>query len=524
MSKLVLGIESTAHTASIGLVEDGVIRGFKSDSYRPAKGGINPRDAAEHHRSVLPELLTGLLEEQDVGIRDIDRIAFSIGPGLGPALKTGVELARYLSVKHSKELVPVNHGVGHLEIARKFSGFKNPLFLYVSGGNTQLITIGDYRYSVLGETLDIGIGNFLDKIARDLGIPFPGAPVLEKLARGGKKVIECPYTVRGMDVSYSGLYTFLKNRIETEKREDIAFNAQEYSFTALTEIVERGMAHFGLREFAITGGVARNRRLRELLSGMAKMRGYRFYFPEDSLLSDNGAMIALAGYKSDIVVSEKVALEQADRVDSRESRWIGKRKLVPRGMVGGESVVYRTKFEGLDCIVKRRKGGEYRNEQLNRSINNSRIKKEVRILHAFKTSGIKSPEVIYIDMTDSSLVLSRLEGEVLSRLTSDQNFDSTLERVGTIVATIHRKGICHGDLNLGNVIVSDDVYLIDPSMGELDAELEDMGVDVHLMKESLTTLGKGDSFRWFLKGYKKFSRYDQVLKKVSEIEDRRRYT
>jgi len=173
-----------------------------------------------------------------------------------------------------------------------------------------------------------------------------------KLARDGDKVLACPYSVRGMDVSYSGLYTYLKNKISTERREDVAFNAQEYAFTALAEIVERGMAHFGLTEFSITGGVARNRRLRKLLQGMAKMRGYRYYFPDDKLLSDNGAMIALAGYMSNLTSDENVKFLQMDRVDSRKSNWIGSRKLTPRAMVGGESVVKRSKFQGMDCVVK----------------------------------------------------------------------------------------------------------------------------------------------------------------------------
>ncbi len=524
MSMLVLGIESTAHTASVGLVEDGEIRGFKSDSYKPIKGGINPRDAADHHRAVLPKLLTALLNEFKTKVTDLDKIAVSIGPGLGPSLKTGVELARYLSIRYSKVLVPVNHGVGHLEIARSLSGFENPLFLYVSGGNTQLITIGDYRYSVLGETLDVGIGNFLDKVARDLGIPFPGAPVLEKLAKNGDKVFDCPYTVRGMDVSYSGLYTYLKKRIKTERKEDIAFNAQEYSFTALAEIVERGMAHFGLEEFSITGGVARNRRLRELLAGMAKMRGYRYYFPDDEYLSDNGAMIALAGYRSDLIAGESVKLEQADRVDSRESKWIGKRKLKPRAMVGGESVIETSKFEGIECILKRRKGGEYRNPQINFNINNARIKREIKILHALKSIGVESPDVLFVNMKDSTLLMTVEEGKVLNQLTSSDNFDSVLRRVGSTISLIHKNGISHGDLNAGNVIVGERIIVIDPSMGELDAEIEDLGVDIHLMKESLNALGKGSSFSWFVKGYKDYPKHRDVLDKVKEIENRRRYT
>ena len=521
---LVLGIESTAHTASVGLVEDGEIRGVKSDSYRPLTGGINPRDAAEHHRKVFPDLLLSLLDEKEVGISDLDKIAFSIGPGLGPSLKVGVELAKYLSIRYSKVLVPVNHGVGHLEIARKMSKFENPLFLYVSGGNTQLVTIGEYRYSVLGETLDIGVGNFLDKIARDLEIPFPGAPVLEKLAKGGEKVLDCPYTVRGMDVSYSGLYTSLKRRIGKERREDIAFNAQEYAFTALAEIVERGMAHFGLTEFSITGGVARNRRLRELLSGMAKMRGYRYYFPDDTYLSDNGAMIALAGYMSDLKADENIMLQQMDRVDSRESRWIGRRKLHPRAMVGGESVIERSSFEGIECVIKRRRGGEYRNPEINMNINNSRIKREIRVLHAMDSISVGRSVVLYVDMLSSSIYLKMLTGRVMSQMISEPNFDEVLRLVGDRVAQLHDRGISHGDLSLGNVMFDGGISFIDPSMGDQNAEIEQLGVDVHLMKESLTSLGKSKSFNSFLEGYSKCTRFDEVMEKVKEIEDRRRYT
>lgn len=521
---LVIGIESTAHTASIGLVEDGRIRGFNSDSYRPLKGGINPRDAAEHHREVFPSILSKLLKEQHTSIEEIDRIAVSIGPGLGPSLKAGVELARYLSIRFSKKLVPVNHGVGHLEIARSMSHLDKPLFLYVSGGNTQLIAIGDRKYSVLGETLDIGIGNFLDKLARDMGIPFPGAPVLEKIASKGHKVLDCPYTVRGMDVSYSGLYTYLRNRLRREASETIAFNAQEYSFTALAEIVERGMAHFGLGEFVITGGVARNRRLRELLSGMAEMRGYAYYFPEDKLLSDNGAMIALAGYMTDRESDLDISIKQQDRVDSRRSNWIGSMGLKPRAMVGGESVVHISTFERKECITKRRKGGEYRNAEINKKINTNRIRKEVKLLHQLKSIGIDAPTVLYVDMENDSITMSRIRGRVLGSLLNDKGFDKLLTELGKKIAVMHSNGMSHGDLNIGNVLVNGGIYVIDPSMGEVNAEIKDMGVDIHLMKESLSSLGKQESFKQFLVGYSQLKNYQQVLDYVEEIEGRRRYS
>lgn len=519
----VLGIESTAHTASIGLVEDGKIMGFKSHAYKPQKGGINPREAADHHRTFFPILLGELLDENSISLRDMDKISVSIGPGLGPSLKTGVSLARYISMKIKKPIIPINHGVGHLEISRKFSGFKNPLFLYVSGGNTQLISIGDQRYSVLGETLDIGVGNFLDKIARDLGFSFPGAPVIETIAKEGKKILDCPYVVKGMDVSFSGLYTYLKNKIGRERKEDIAFNAQEYSFTALAEIVERGMAHFGITEFSMTGGVARNKRLRQILSGMADMRGYAYYFPEDRYLSDNGAMIALAGYVSNQTMSE-VKIEQNDRVDSRKSPWIGENTLVPRGMVGGESLVSRTTFCDRRCILKSRTGREYRNELIDRKINFSRMRREIKMLNSIKKAGIKAPRVLFANPEKLEFVMEEIGGKNLSTLLNDQTFNSLMESVGANVAKLHAEGMSHGDLNIGNILVGKDLYLIDPSMGELNAEDEDLGVDVHLVKESLRSLGKEDAFLFFLKGYKRFIRYDAILEKVDEIEKRRRYT
>ncbi len=520
----ILGIESTAHTASIGIVEDGTIRGLKSHAYTPKKGGINPKDAADHHREYFPVLLRDMLDEFSLKLDELDRIAVSNGPGLGPSLKTGVELARYLSLKFSKPLIPINHGVGHLEIARRFSGFDNPLFLYVSGGNTQLVTIGNRRYSVLGETLDIGVGNFLDKVARDLGVPFPGAPVLEKMALTGKKILDCPYVVKGMDVSFSGLYTYLRNRIGREAPEDIALNAQEYSFSALAEIVERGMAHFGLRQFTITGGVAKNGRLRELLAEMAEIRGYDYHFPDDRYLSDNGAMIALAGYAADPYGNRAIVIDQNDRIDSRDSPWIGKKILKPKEMVGGESVVWEDKFMGIEAVVKKRTGKDYRNRELDQRISSYRIKKEVKILHALGELGIDVPKVLYVDLDESSLTMTRLKGKGLGQCLADRNFDDLLERLGKVIAKIHGKAVSHGDLTVGNVIVNGDISIIDPSMGEINAEEEDLGVDIHLLKESLKSLGKGSFFKSFLKGYREFSGYATIIKRVGEIEGRRRYT
>ncbi|MGC8645405.1 MAG: bifunctional N(6)-L-threonylcarbamoyladenine synthase/serine/threonine protein kinase [Thermoplasmata archaeon] len=521
---IVLGIESTAHTASLGIVEDGRILDFISDSYRPASGGINPREAATHHMNAFPDILSQLFERNKLGPEDLDRISVATGPGLGPALKTGVEMARYLSIRYKKELVPMNHGVAHLEIARAMSNFKSPLFLYVSGGNTQVEIIGNGRYSILGETLDIGVGNFLDKIARDLGVPFPGAPRLEEMALKGGEILDCPYTIRGMDVAFSGLYTHLKNMIGSRDDCDIAFNAQEYAFTALAEIVERGMAHFGLKELTITGGVARNKRLKEILREMAELRGYSYFFPEDRLLSDNGAMIALAGYSATRAKKpERVRINQYERVDSFQADWIGSRKVTPRSMVGGESVVEEVNFQGLNCIKKIRRGREYRNRDLDKKINSIRIKREVRLLSALKEAGINAPTVLYVDVDEASIIMTRVKGKPLSLLLNEGNFNSLVRDSGRVAASMHESNISHGDLNAGNIIFDGEIWIIDPSMGSLSPTVEDFGIDVHLMKESLSSLGKAESFNEFLKGYENFTRYEEVVDKVKEIEGRRRY-
>jgi len=520
---IVLGIESTAHTASVGLVNDGEIIGFKSHTFKPEKGGINPREAAAHHREYFPILLKDLLDSYFINLKDIDKVAYSVGPGLGPSLKVGASIARFISLKYGKIIVPINHGIAHLEIARKFSGFTNPLFLYISGGNTQLISRGNKKYVVLGETMDIGVGNFLDKIARDMGIPFPGAPILEKIAINGKKIFDCPYTVKGMDVSYSGLYTFLKNRMGVESNEDIAFNAQEYAFTALTEIVERGMAHFGFDEFTITGGVARNRRLRDMLSKMAFSRSYKYYFPPDEYLSDNGAMIALAGYYSNERGNIRDMIDQSDRLDNRNAEWIGKAEMRSIEMVGGESFISRQEIFGLDAIVKERVRREYRINEIDRKINISRMKRELSILSALRKMGIMTPLIYYADYDKFRIYMQYIEGKKLSTVLNEERAGEILVNIGRMVGRMHKSGISHGDLTPGNIIVGDGVYVIDPSMGEINAEIENMGVDIHLMKESLKSLGYTSLFRYFLMGYSEFKGSGKIIEKVREIENRRRY-
>jgi universal protein Kae1 len=294
---VVLGIESTAHTASVGIVTDGAkVLGLASDMYRPLSGGIHPREAANHHVELLPGLVQRALEGAHVDPTQLDAVAFAQGPGLGPCLRAGATVARMLSLAWEKPLVPVNHCVAHVEIARVLSGLDDPLLLYASGGNTQVIAYGRGRYRVLGETLDIGIGNFLDKLWIELGGTFPGGPALELEARAGSELHELPYSVHGMDVAFSGMLTAaLALQRKGVPRPDLAYSVESTAYAMLTEITERALAHRRRDTVVLGGGVACNERLRTMVKTMVEERGGTMFAPPRPMCVDNGAMIAWTG-------------------------------------------------------------------------------------------------------------------------------------------------------------------------------------------------------------------------------------
>jgi N6-L-threonylcarbamoyladenine synthase/N6-L-threonylcarbamoyladenine synthase/protein kinase Bud32 len=216
--------------------------------------------------------------------------------------------------------------VAHLEIGRGLTGCKDPALLYVSGGNTQVIAYARGRYRVFGETLDIGIGNMLDKFGREVGLPFPGGPRLEKLASEGGKFLPLPYSVKGMDVAFSGMLTAaLALRSGDARLEDIAFSIQEVAFGMLTEVTERAMAHVGKDEVLLGGGVARNRRLQAMVGHMAQDRGARMFVPPGDLCIDNGAMIAWTGllmHRAGVRMAlEDTQVDQRFRTDEVAVTW-----------------------------------------------------------------------------------------------------------------------------------------------------------------------------------------------------------
>ena len=230
------------------------------------------------------------------------------------------------AIKYNKPIVGVNHCIAHVEITKMF-GVKDPVGLYVSGGNTQVLALEGKRYRVFGETLDIGIGNALDTFAREVGLGFPGGPKIERLAREGKRYIELPYAVKGMDLSFSGLLTEAVRKFKSGKYkiEDIAYSFQETAFAALVEVTERAVAHTEKGEVVLVGGVAANNRLREMLRIMTEDRGVKFFVPPYELCRDNGAMIAYTGlkmYKAGITFRiEETIVNQKFRTDEVEVIW-----------------------------------------------------------------------------------------------------------------------------------------------------------------------------------------------------------
>jgi len=303
---IVLGIESTAHTFGVGVVKDRKVLANSRDSYKSETGGIIPADAAKHHREVCDRVLEDALKTAKVGIEQVDLIGLSTGPGLPPCLLAGLEFARNLR----KPIVPVNHCVAHIEIGKIDSDFNDPLVVYVSGGNTQVIAFESGKYRVFGETLDIGLGNALDKFGRELDLGMLAGMRIEELARGGSRYVELPYTVKGMDLTYSGLVTSaLKKR--KENLNDLCYSLQETAFAMLTEVSERALAHTQKKEILLVGGVASNKRLQDMIKEMGRKHGAKFHVPQREFNGDNGAMIALVG---------GLIGEGTDKVDIRP-RW-----------------------------------------------------------------------------------------------------------------------------------------------------------------------------------------------------------
>ena len=322
--KYVLGIESTAHTFGVGVASSsGRILANIRHVYKPKEGGIHPREAAQHHSQIASKAIKEALSQAGVKPQDLDGIAFSIGPGMGPCLRVGATIARALALKLRKPLLGVNHGVAHIEIGRLSTGCVDPVVLYVAGGNTLITGYMDGRYRIFGETLDIAAGNCLDVFGIKAGIGAMPAP--EEYARRGERFHPLPYRVKGMDVSFSGLLTAALKMLGKIRLEDLCLSLTETVYSMLTETLERALAYTEKREILLVGGLARSMRLREMIEEMARLHGAKVYAVPPEYAGDNGAMIAWTGVLQ-LLAGQELRVEESRvrprfRIDEAEAPW-----------------------------------------------------------------------------------------------------------------------------------------------------------------------------------------------------------
>ena len=319
-----LGIESTAHTFGVGIIDSkGKVYANVKDAYTTEQGGINPTDAKKHHEDVKDRVVEEALKTANLKLEQIDLVSFAQGPGIAPCLIVGMRKAKELAEKLKIPLVGVNHCIAHLEIGKMMTKAHDPVLLYTSGANTQIIAYDGGKYRVFGETLDQGVGNFIDAFARYIGLGFPGGPKIEKLALNGKNYIELPYVVKGMDTSFSGILTNLKQKYDSNKfsTEDLAYSLQETVFAMLVEAAERAMAHCNKKELVLGGGVACNKRLQTMCRIMCEERNAKFFVPANEFLVDNGLMIAWQGILQKEKKEDNIDIHPYERTDDIEVNW-----------------------------------------------------------------------------------------------------------------------------------------------------------------------------------------------------------
>jgi len=318
---VVLGIEGSANKVGVGVLqydpEDRtyeILANPRKTYVAPTGHGFLPKQTAWHHQSHVVALIRAALHEAfpldaKPELR-ISAICFTRGPGMGAPLQSCAVAARTLALLWRVPLVGVNHCVGHIEMGRVACQSSNPVVLYVSGGNTQVIAYSDRRYRIFGETIDIAVGNCLDRFARVVGLsndPSPGYNIeqeAKKVPPDGQQLqfLELPYVVKGMDVSFSGILTHVEQLAKTKLKQgliskaDLCYSLQETVFAMLVEITERAMAHAGQNEVLIVGGVGCNLRLQEMMQLMVQDReNGRLCAMDHRFCIDNGAMIAQAG-------------------------------------------------------------------------------------------------------------------------------------------------------------------------------------------------------------------------------------
>jgi N6-L-threonylcarbamoyladenine synthase len=333
---LCLGIESTAHTFACSVIRYSDSKKYPNihsdvrDTFKAPEGaGIHPREAARHHASVAIDVLKKSLELSKIKYKDLDLVAYSAGPGLGPCLRIGAVIARSISSFYNIKLMPVNHALGHIELGMSLTDSKDSLVLLVSGGHTMILVFNNRRWRVIGETLDITLGQLLDQFGRHLGLASPCGSEIERLAhKSCKNYISLPYSIKGNDVTFSGILSAAKRLNSTSKytNEDMCYSIQQTAFAMITEAVERALSATEKKELLLVGGVSANRELSSMLSMACQRHNVKFNSCPITFAGDNGAQIAwtaILSYlksKNFIDISSSF-VNQSWRVDSVDVLW-----------------------------------------------------------------------------------------------------------------------------------------------------------------------------------------------------------
>ena len=311
----VLGIESSCDETSIAVVKNG--REVLSNEIasqidiHTRFGGVVPEVASRNHILCINNVLEKSLKTAGVTLDDIDAIAVTYGAGLVGALMVGVNFAKGLAFSTNKPLVAVNHIKGH--ISANYIQNKNlePPFicLVVSGGHTAILRVDDYlHHTLIGQTLDDAIGEAFDKVARVVGLGYPGGPKIDKEAKNGNynlHFVKKSDLDKTYNVSYSGLKTAVINHLHKEEQNhnpinvaDVACSFEHEAVDMLTQKVIRAAKEYGFKTIAMAGGVAANSYLRETMTKLCEENGFDLTFPSLVLCTDNGAMIAAEGYNN----------------------------------------------------------------------------------------------------------------------------------------------------------------------------------------------------------------------------------
>lgn len=324
----IVGVESTAHTFSVSVMSSSgrILSNVKNVYKAPRGAGIHPFEASQSHQGAAASVTSRAFETSGVSMERISAIAYAMGPGLGPCLRVGAVVARTLAASLDVPLVPVNHAVGHIELGCLLSGAKDPVVLLVSGGHTMVIAFSGTRWRVLGESLDLTLGQLLDQFGRHAGLPSPCGVAIEEAAAESTNYLRLPYSVKGNDVSFSGVLTASKNLLDGGSGfSDVSYSMQETAFAMVTEVTERALAFTGKKEVMVVGGVAANARLASMMREMAKRHSARLLLPPVEYSGDCGAQIAWTGVKAHSVGSEvpieKASVRQSWRLDSVDIPW-----------------------------------------------------------------------------------------------------------------------------------------------------------------------------------------------------------